>query len=175
MGSRAVEIVVSERQRGLLEKWVRNKADTPYRFVERCRIVLMSADGVPNVEQGRRLGADQQRARRWRRRWLEGQERLLAAEEKAANDKDLGKLLVEVLSDRRRAGVTPTFSAVQLTKIIAIACELPEESGRPVTHWTAREVADEAIKRGVVESISRRHVDRLLKGGISVRTRASTG
>ena len=175
MGNSAVEIAVSERQRGLLEKWVRNRADTPYRLIERCRIVLMSADGVANVAQGRRLGMDPQRARRWRRRWLEGQERLSAAEEKAANDKDLGKLWVELLSDRPRAGVTPTFSAEQLTKIIAIACELPEHSGRPVTHWTAREVADEAIKRGVVESISRRHVDRFLKGGISVRTRANTG
>jgi len=175
MGGRAVEIEVSERQRGLLEKWDRNRADTPYRLIERCRIVLMSADGVSNAEQGRRLGTDQQLARRWRRRWFEAQERLAAAEEKGANDKDLGKLLVDVLSDRPRAGVTPTFSAEQLTKIIAIACEPPEESGRPVTHWTPKELADEAIKRDVVESISPRHVDRLLKGGISVRTKASTG
>ncbi len=175
MGNKAVDVVISERQRGLLEKWVRNRADTPYRVIERCLIVLMSADGVPNVEQGRRLGADQQRARRWRRRWLEAQERLAAAEEKGASDKDLGELLLGVLGDRARAGVTPTFSAEQLTKIIAIACELPEESGRPVTHWTPRELADEAIKRGVVESISPRHVDRLLKGGISAHTRASIG
>ena len=69
--SRAVEVVVSQRQRGLLEKLVRNRADTSYRLIERCRIVLMSADGVANVEQGRRLNADQQLGRRWRRRWLE--------------------------------------------------------------------------------------------------------
>lgn len=175
MGGRAVEIVVTERQRALLEKWVRNRADTPYRLIERCRIVLMSADGLSNAEQGRRLGADPQRARRWRRRWLEAQDRLAAAEEKGASDRDLGKLLVEVLNDRPRAGVPPTFSAEQLTMIIAIACEPPEESGRPVTHWTPKELAAEAIKRGVVESISPRHVDRLLKGGISVRTRRSTG
>ncbi len=175
MGCRAVEIVVSERQRVLLEKWVRNRADTPARLIERCRIVLMSAEGVPNVEQGRRLGMDQQCARRWRRRWTEAKERLASAEDKGASEKDLGKLLVEVLSDRPRAGVTPTFSAEQLTKIIAIACERPEDCGRPVTHWTPREVADEAIKRGVVKTISPRHVDRLLKGGISVHTRPSTG
>jgi putative transposase len=71
----------------------------------------------------------------------------------------MGKLLLKVLSDRPRAGVTPTFSAKQLTKIIAIACEPPEESGRPVTHWTPKELADEALKRGVVDSISPRHVD----------------
>ena len=148
--SRAVEVVVSQRQRGLLEKLVRNRADTSYRLIERCRIVLMSADGVANVEQGRRLNADQQLGRRWRRRWLEAHERFERAEEKGASEKDLEKLLVEVLSDRPRAGVTPTFSAEQLTKIIAIACEPPEESGRPVPHWTPRELADEAIKRGIV-------------------------
>lgn len=175
MSGRAVEIVVSERQRGLLEKWIRNKADTPYRLIERCRIVLMSAEGVSNAEQGRRLDADQQLARRWQRRWAQAQERLSVAEVQDASDKDLERLLIEVLSDRPRAGVTPTFSAEQLTKIIAIACEPPEESGRPVTRWTPKELADEAIKRGVVKTISPRHVDRLLKGGISVHTRADTG
>jgi putative transposase len=175
VGGRAVGISVSERQRGLLEKWVRNKADTPYRLIERCRIILMSGRGVSNAEQGRRLGVHEQRVRRWRRRWVEAQNRLAAAEEQGASDRDLGKLLAEVLSDQPRAGVTPTFSAEQLTMIIAVACEPPEESGRPVTHWTPKELADEAVKRGIVESISPRHVDRLLKGGISVRTRANTG
>lgn len=173
--SAAVEVAVSDRQRAILDKWVRNKADTPYRLVERCRIILLSADGVSNAEQGRLLNVDRQRPRRWRRRWVISQERLNAAERKGANDRDLSALVAEVLGDRERPGVAPTFSAEQLTKIIALACEKPEESGRPVTHWTPRELADEAIERGIVESISPRHVDRLLKGGISAHTRRSTG
>ena len=175
MGS-AVEVKVSERQRAILEKWVRNKAETPYRLVERCRIVLMSADGVSNIEQGRRLEVDRQRPRRWRRRWAAAEERLAAAELAGASDRDLGDLLATVLSDSERPGIAPKFSAEQLTKIIAVACEQPdEESDRPVTHWTPRELADEVVKRGIVDSISPRHVDRLIKGGISVRTRPSTG
>jgi hypothetical protein len=43
--------------------------------------------------------------------------------------------------------------------------EPPEDSGIPVTHWTPDELAKEAIKRGIVESISARHLDRLLKRG----------
>ncbi len=172
---RAVEVKVSERQRVILEKWVRNKADTPYRLVERCRIILMSAEGISNVEQGRRLSVDRQRPRRWRRRWAAAEERLAAAEGEDVSDRELGELLVTVLSDSERPGVAPKFSAEQLTKIIAVACEPPEQSGRPVTHWTPRELTDEVIKRGIVDSISPRHVDRLLKGGISVRTRPSTG
>ena len=173
--SEAVRVTVSERQRAILGKWVRNKAGTPYRLVERSHIVLLSAAGRTNAEQGRLLNTDRQRPRRWRRRWAAAEERLAAAEAEGASERDLAALLTEVLNDRKRPGGPPTFSAEQLTRIIGIACELPEESERPVTHWTPREVADEAIKRGVVETISPRHVDRLLKGGICVRTRAGIG
>jgi len=175
MARRAVEIRVSDRQRAILERWERSKANTPYRLVERSRIVLLSADGVSNVELGRRLGVDRQRPRRWRRRWADAEERLAAAEREGASDRDLAALISEVLSDAERSGGPPTFTAEQLTQIIAIACELPAESGRPVTHWTPRELAEEAAQRGIVESISPRHVDRLLKGGISDHTKRSTG
>ena len=173
--ARAVQVQVSERQRTLLERWERNKADTPYRLVERSRIILMSADQVSNAEQARRLGVDRQRPRRWRRRWAAAAGRLAAAEREGVNDRDLAAVVSEILSDEARPGGPATFTAEQLTQIIAVACELPEESGRPVTHWTPRELADEAVKRGIVDSISPRHVDRLLKGGISVHTRRSTG
>lgn len=171
----AVSISISERQRAILERWRKNKAGTSAQLVERCSIILLSADGVSNVEQGRVLGVDRQRARRWRTRWAENQERLADAEREGASDKDLAKLVGALLSDEPRPGAPPIFTAEQLAQIIAVACELPEECGRPVTHWTPRELADEVIKRSIVESISPRHVDRLLKGGISARTKRSTG
>jgi putative transposase len=172
---KAVEITVSDRQRAILEKWVQNKAGSPFRLIERCRIILMSAEGLSNTEQGRRLGVDRQRARRWRTRWANNEERLDAAEQEGATDKDLANLLASLLNDVGRPGTPPTFTAEQLTQIIAVACERPEDSGRPVTHWTPRELADEVALRGIVKSISPRHVDRVLKGGISARTRPSTG
>jgi hypothetical protein len=46
------------------------------------------------------------------------------------------------------------MSAEQVTRILAVACEKPELSGRPITHWTYRELRDEVIKRGIVEDIS---------------------
>jgi transposase len=171
----ATKITVSDRQRAMLDRWSRNKAGTSQRLFERCQIILRCAEGVSNSELARRLGVDRQRPRRWRRRWAENEERLAAAELEGVNDKDLAKLLADILADAPRVGVKPKFTAEQLTQLIALACEPPEESGRPVTHWTPPELADEAAKRGIVESISPRHVDRLLKGGISVHTRASTG
>jgi hypothetical protein len=44
-----------------------------------------------------------------------------------------------------------------------MACEAPSQSGRPITHWTQREIADEVIKRGIVDRISPRHAARILK------------
>jgi putative transposase len=46
-----------------------------------------------------------------------------------------------------------------------VGCEDPADSGRPVSHWTPREVAEEVRKRGIVETISTRSVGRFLKSG----------
>lgn len=166
---------LSDRQRSILDRWTRNKADVPYQLIERCNIVLMSADGISNTEQGRRLGIDRQRVRRWRQRWLLAEGQLAEAEAAGAEDKDLRRLMLDVLSDAPRTGRPPEISAEQVAQIMAMACEVAEDSGRPVTHWTARELADEAHQRGIVESISARHVSRLLKRGTSSRTRVATG
>ena len=175
MGRRAVQITVSERQRAILEGWTRKKAATPYRLVQRSQIILLSADGMANVEQGRRFGVDIQLIKRWRSRWAAAKAQLKAAEDQGASDRDLADLIHDLLSDEYRSGTPSTFSAEQLTQIIAVACEQPQDCGRPVTHWTPRELVDEVIGRGIVESISPRHIDRVLKGGISVHTRPSIG
>ena len=173
--STTTAVEVSERQRFILERWIRNKADVSHRLVERARIILMSADGLGNVAQGRVLGVNYQRVRRWRNRWGENEERLAEVERAGASDKDLTDQLVGLLADEQRPGTPPTFTAEQLAQIISVACERPEDCGRPVTHWTPRELTDEVVKRGIVESISPRHVDRVLKGGISARTKANIG
>jgi transposase len=170
----AAAVRVTDRQRALLDKWVRNAASTPHRLLERCRIVLMSAEGVTNAEQARRLGVDRQRVRRWRTNWAGWEARLAEAEAGEASDKDLAKLLTEALSDAPRPGTPGKFTAEQLAQIISVACEPPEDSGRPVTHWVPVELADEVQKRGIVDSISPRHLDRFLKRGGFDLTRRST-
>ena len=106
--------------------------------------------------------------------------RLIAAEEeakeKAGEDVDDATEVVmafssrrwceEVLADEPRPGTPPTFTPEQVVRIVALACEDPrEESGRPITHWSTAELADEAIKRGIVKSISARSVGRFLGRG----------
>ncbi len=69
--------------------------------------------------------------------------------------------VVERLQDAERAGAPATFSLEQILQLFAMACERPEQYGRPISEWTAGELADEMVKQGIVESISPRHVGRL--------------
>ncbi len=53
----------------------------------------------------------------------------------------------------------------QIVQIVAVACEQPQSSIRPVSHWTPRELAQEVVKRGIVQEISPRSVARFFKRG----------
>jgi putative transposase len=81
----------------------------------------------------------------------------------------------ERLQDLPRCGAPGRFTPEQLCQIVALACEKPEQYGRPITHWTNRELADEAIKQGIVESISVGYVGQLLKKTMYNRTASDTG
>src|SRR5262249_14454596 len=69
----------------------------------------------------------------------------------------------QVLGDSPRAGSPGKFTPEQVTQILALACEPPEQSGRPITHWSAHELAAEAQKRDLVASISASQVGRYLR------------
>src|SRR4051812_21731924 len=75
------------------------------------------------------------------------------------------------LRDAPRSGKPSTITAEQICAIVAMACEAPSPSGRPITHWTQREIADEVIKRGIVQRISPRHAARILKTMVRERAR----
>lgn len=82
--------------------------------------------------------------------------------------KDLS--IEERLEDLPRPGAPAQLTADQICQIEQLACEKPEKSGRPISHWTGREIADELMQRGFVERISPRHAARLLKKGGSNHT-----
>jgi hypothetical protein len=98
-----------------------------------------------------------------------------AAEARGASDGDLKELVIRIVADDERCGAPPKFTPEQVAGIIALACEPPAESGLPVSHWTPPELAREAAKRGIVERISPRQVDRFLAKRTCDRTRASIG
>jgi putative transposase len=71
---------------------------------------------------------------KWRGRWGDNQDRVDALEEAAVSEKDVREAVENILADAPRSGTPPTFTAEQVVQIVAIACEDPAQSGRPVTH-----------------------------------------
>lgn len=104
-----------------------------------------------------------------RSRWQANVDRLSAIEAQAtpqaAPQAELEAAIREVLSDAARSGAPGKFSAEQQVKIVAVACEDPTLSGRPLSHWTPQALADEVVKREIVESISARSIGRFLNRG----------
>jgi len=161
-GPKPKTIQLTERQRTILEQIVR-RAQSAQCMVTRSKIILMSDDGQRNQHIATNLNIYIQTPRRWRNRWAEAAARLSEIESEL-DDKELYKHITEILSDAPRSGVPNKFTPEQVCQIIALACEPPEKSGRPITNWTHAELADEVIKRNIVTSISPRSVGRFLKG-----------
>jgi len=159
MPRHAPEVSLLPRQRSILERLSRSST-TAHRLVERSRIILMSADGMLSIDQAQVLDIDAQRVTRWRHRWVGEMDRLMSAELEPVSDSDLEALVVDVLGDNYRSGTPAKFTPEQVAQIIALACEQPREIGLPITHWTPRDLIEEAKKRQIVDDISPRHIAR---------------
>ncbi len=164
---------ITERQQEILQRWVGARS-CPQGLAQRAQIILLAFDRLQNGPIADHLGCERHAVGIWRRRWADAFDTLvrieclegLAALETAIED---------VLGDNPRSGCPGTFAPDQIARIIAVACEPPEDSGRPVTHWTPTESAEEVVARRIVPSISVRHVGRLLKEPNSSPTGVGTG
>ena len=160
MPGKAAKVQLSEKQLGILNKIIR-ESTAAVRLVQRCRIIVLAYEGRLNEVIAAEVNLGRNQVGRWRRRWQQSFDALIIIECTEATAV-LRHAIEEVLSDAPRPGSPGTFTAEQVTLIIAIGCEPPENSGRPITYWTGREIADEARRRGVVKSISTRQVNRYL-------------
>jgi transposase len=115
---------------------------TPYQQVIRVRIVLDASRGYSNAEIARRHGVvvDTVRLRRGR----------------YAQEGMTG------LADRRRPGRPPKFTPVQVAQVKALACQLPAETGLPLSRWSCPDLASEITGRGIAPAMSASTVRRIL-------------
>jgi putative transposase len=159
-------ITLTGRQRGVLERLVR-ASTTPQAVAMRARVLVAAAEGTSTRQIAQRLGLTRNTVQLWRDRWAIAAETVLAAEAEGGDgdDRALETVLRGVLADAPRPGAPPTFTPEQLCQVMALACEPPGDSGRPISQWTPRELADEAAQRGIVERISARTVGRFLASG----------
>jgi len=160
-GPKPADVELTAKLQEILEQIARCYTN-PYYLVLRAKIILLAATGANNAQVARQLDVDTDTVRTWRNRWLVAEAILQAAEAKGLSAKELGALVAAMLADAPRPGTSDTFSPEQLVQVVALACEDPRASGREISHWTRRELAEEAIKREIVASISARHVGRVL-------------
>jgi putative transposase len=158
-GPLPLAITVTPPQQAVLEALLRQHS-CPQTLALRARIVLSAATGLRNVPLAHDLGCTPKTVAKWRTRWAAAQAPLAAVEGDAA---DLKRMIARVLADAPRPGAPDTFTAEQVVQIINLACTPPADAGRPVDAWTPRELADEAVKRQIVPSISPTSVGRFLK------------
>ena len=161
MPGRAAKVIITERQQDVLSTLTRSST-CPQALAQRARMILLAFDGLDNEEIAERLGCERHAVGSWRRRWAPEFQRLVLIE-CCEKESALSEAIAELLGDLPRSGCGGKFTPEAITQILAVACEPPENSGRPVTEWTPRELADEAVQRGIVESISPRQVGRFLK------------
>ena len=165
-GPAPAPLVVSPAQQGVLAALLR-RSSCPQALALRVKIILAAAAGQRNEPVARAIGCRPQTVRKWRGRWRAAAARLAAVDDDPAA---LAQAIAAVLADAPRPGAPGTFTAEQVVQIITRACRPPEQLGRPVAAWTPRELADEAVKQGIVSTISPRTVGRFLKGGRSAAT-----
>ena len=155
-GPKPDPLSLTEVERNEVERLVRRHS-TGQQMALRGRIILEANAGKNNSQIARELGISVETVRAWRTRWLALQP--VAASDLSVQDR---------LSDAPRPGRRSQITAEQTCQLIAMACEQPKE--RPISQWTGREIADEAMARGIIKQISPRHAARLLKKGISSHT-----
>ncbi|WAX81045.1 IS630 family transposase [Streptomyces sp. KMM 9044] len=137
--ARPIALRAAERER--LKKMAYGHK-TEYRLRTRAQVVLHAARGRSNARIARETGLHLDTVRCWPGRFAEH---------------GLGGL-----GDRERSGRPPSFTALQTAQVKALACQLPAESGTPLSRWSAPEPAREVVGRAIAGAISASTVRRWL-------------
>jgi transposase len=155
----AAKVRLTEKQLSVLEELSRSRT-VSVATATRARIILLGFRGIRNEDISPQVGLNRHQVGRWRKRWRNAWDDLCLWE--CSEPQRLREGILKVLSDAPRPGAGPRFTAEQVARIVAVACESPALSGRPIARWTQRELREEVIHRGIVESISSSHVGRIL-------------
>jgi len=126
----APQVILTEDQRRTLLQWARGRS-LPARQVERARVVLLAAAGKQDLEIAAEVGISNQKASRWRKRFLE-----------------MG--LAGLEKDAPRPGRTPTITPAKVQEVVRLTTR---EKPSNATHWSTRTMAEAA---GLSEKTVRR-------------------
>jgi putative transposase len=131
-GRPVTRIVLSEREASELDTVARSRT-LPYGLVQRARIVLACAEGVPGSRVARRLGVTNFTVGKWRKRYQE--------------------YGIQGLHDELRPGRPRTHEDERVAEVINTALQTRPPDG---SHWSVRSMADHT---GVSKSTVQRWFD----------------
>ena len=117
VGRQADLVVLSAKDRSLLEGQVR-RHKAPRSLSDRCRMVLLCAEGLQSKEVAARLGIHEHTVGKWRRRFVQDG--------------------LEGLTDEYRAGRPRTVSDAQVAEVIERTLNT---TPKDATHWSIRSMA----------------------------------
>lgn len=161
MPGKAAKIMLTEKMLHVLQDITASRTIASP-IIQRARVLLLGFKNYRNQGIATLVGLSRETVGLWRRRWSESFAALLNIQ-MTASSAEYKRAIISCLSDAPRSGSPGKFTPEQVVGLIGIACEPPEQSNRPVTSWTGRELADECEKRQLVDSISESHVNRILR------------
>lgn len=115
----APPVVLNSEQRKTLEQWARSRS-LPVRQVQRAQIILLAADGKQDLEIAAAVNASNQKAARWRKRFLQ-------------------KGFPGLEKDASRPGRTPTITAGKIEDVVRKTTQAKPDNA---THWSTRTMAE---------------------------------
>ena len=136
-------VIVLPAQREALEALVRGHS-TSQQLALRARMILHAADNVGVRESARELDVWPKTVRYWRGRWRQA---------------PAAQSVSERLADAPRSGAPATYTPEQICAVIAMTCEKPSESERPISHWSQREIAGSSWRTRMTAAFSSRKMN----------------
>jgi transposase len=115
----APPVVLDNEQRNILQQWARSRL-LPSRQVQRAQIILLAADGKQDLEIAVAVNISNQKAARWRKRFLQ-------------------KGFPGLEKDATRPGRTPTITPAKIQDVVR---KTTQEKPDNATHWSTRTMAE---------------------------------
>jgi hypothetical protein len=126
MPGKAAKVIITEKQKSILESFSRSKS-VSVSLAQRSKIILLAFEGHNNEAIELLVGLKHDAVGQWRRRWRDNWERLIdveCSEERCVLKAEIKKLL----ADRKRSGRPPRITAQQQAAIFKTACEDPQKT-----------------------------------------------
>lgn len=172
MSGKAAKVTITEKQQVILRELSNSRTESLI-FVQRATVILLAFERKSCGEIANATGLERHSVGTWRRRWQAAWPELTAFE--CAEPHKLREAIRDTLRDAPRSGSPGKFTAEQVTQMLAVACEPPELSDLPITHWTLEELCREVVRRQIVSSISKSQMHRLLQQAALQPHRKKTG